>query len=73
MGLVDHEPSRETLIAVLAGVEAALFDATYRLGRLKQQDRGTRDLAAAALSIQVARRDLVALLDALDPGRVTPP
>lgn len=57
--------SRRDLIEVLARIEAGLADATYRVGRMRQADRRSRELGAVAINLQGARSDVVALLQLL--------
>jgi hypothetical protein len=57
--------TRSDLIQTLARIEAGLADASYRVGRLRQGDRKSRELAAVAINVQGARSDVVALLQLL--------
>jgi hypothetical protein len=59
------ELSRSELVETLARIQAGLADASYRVGRVRQGDRKSRELAAIAINIQGARSDVVALLQLL--------
>jgi hypothetical protein len=58
--------SRHDLMTALARIEAGLADASYRMGRLRQGDRKSREIAAVSINIQGARSDVVALMQLID-------
>jgi hypothetical protein len=57
--------TRTDLMQALVRIDAGLADASYRVGKLRQGNRTSRDLAAVSINLEGARSDLVALMQLL--------